>query len=45
MDTSILRHDLRSRNPRDRLRDPAFWAWLVVALLAILPVHAALAGG
>jgi len=45
MDTSILRHDLRFRNPHDRLRDPALWAWLVVALLAILPFHAALAGG
>jgi len=45
MDTPILRHDFRSRSPHDRFRDPALWAWLVVALLAILPVHAALAGG
>jgi hypothetical protein len=26
------------------LRDPALWAWLVVALLAILPARAVLAG-
>jgi hypothetical protein len=30
---------------RDLLRDPALWAWLVVALLAIFPAHAVLAGG
>lgn len=27
----------------DILRDPAVWAWVVVALLAILPARAALA--
>ena len=27
----------------DILRDPALWAWVVVALLAILPARAALA--
>lgn len=26
------------------VRDPALWAWLVVALLAILPARAVLAG-
>ena len=31
--------------PREVLRDPAFWAWIAVALLAILPARAALAGG
>lgn len=31
--------------PRELLRDPAVWAWLVVALLAILPARAVLAGG
>ena len=30
---------------RDILRDPALWAWLLVVLLAILPVRVALAGG
>jgi hypothetical protein len=33
-----------TRFPRELLRDPALWAWLVVALLAILPARAALAG-
>jgi hypothetical protein len=37
--TSSLRHS------RDFLRDPALWAWLIVALLAIFPAHAVLAGG
>ena len=32
-------------HPREVLRDPAFWAWIAVALLAILPARAALAGG
>jgi hypothetical protein len=29
---------------RELLRDPALWAWLAVALLAILPARAVLAG-
>jgi hypothetical protein len=32
------------RAARDLLRDPALWAWLAVALLAILPAHSVLAG-
>jgi hypothetical protein len=32
------------RHLRDLLRDPALWAWLIVALLAIFPAHAVLAG-
>lgn len=32
-----------SRRTRDLLRDPAIWAWLLVALLAIVPAHAAIA--
>jgi hypothetical protein len=36
---------LRSiRSPRDALRDPALWAWLAVALLAIIPARAVFAG-
>jgi hypothetical protein len=31
--------------PREKLRDPALWLWLIVALLAILPARAALVGG
>jgi len=30
--------------PREILRDPAVWAWIAVALLAIIPARAALAG-
>jgi hypothetical protein len=30
------------RRARDLLRDPAVWAWVVVALLAILPARDAL---
>jgi hypothetical protein len=30
--------------PREILRDPAVWAWLFVALLAILPARAVFAG-
>lgn len=30
--------------PREVLRDPAVWAWIAVALLAIIPARAALAG-
>ena len=30
---------------RELLRDPAVWVWLLVALLAILPARAVLAGG
>jgi hypothetical protein len=30
---------------REILRDPAVWAWIAVALLAIIPAGAALAGG
>ena len=33
-------HPIR-RNP-SRLADPALWAWLFVALLALLPARAAL---
>jgi hypothetical protein len=33
------------RAPRELLRDPALWAWLLVALLAIFPARAVLAGG
>ena len=29
---------------REMLRDPAVWAWIAVALLAILPARAVLAG-
>ncbi|HXR56571.1 MAG TPA: hypothetical protein VN858_07205 [Casimicrobiaceae bacterium] len=29
---------------REILRDPAVWAWIAVALLAILPARAVLAG-
>jgi len=29
--------------PREVLRDPAVWAWIAVALLAIIPARAALA--
>jgi hypothetical protein len=36
--------NIRMRSPRDILHDPALWAWLVVALLAILPARAVLAG-
>jgi len=31
-----------SRRRHPRLGDPALWAWLVVALLALLPARAAL---
>lgn len=31
-----------AQRPRATLRDPAVWAWLLVALLAIFPVKAAL---
>jgi hypothetical protein len=45
MDSSNLRHRANAaRHPRDLLRDPALWVWLLVALLAILPAKAALAG-
>lgn len=30
--------------PHEVLRDPAVWAWIAVALLAIIPARAALAG-
>jgi hypothetical protein len=30
------------RAPYDALRDPALWAWLIVALLAMIPARAAL---
>ncbi len=33
-----------SRNVRARLADPAVWAWMVVALLALLPLRAVIAG-
>jgi hypothetical protein len=32
----------RRKGPGEILRDPAVWAWLIVALLAILPARAAL---
>jgi hypothetical protein len=39
-----IRFPLRSiQSPRDVLRDPALWAWLAVALLAIIPARAVLA--
>jgi hypothetical protein len=45
MNSSELLRFHRFRNaPRELLRDPALWAWLVVALLAILPARAVLAG-
>jgi hypothetical protein len=28
----------------ERLRDPALWVWLIVALLALLPAKAVLVG-
>jgi hypothetical protein len=33
-----------SRSLRARLADPAVWAWMVVALLALLPLRAVVAG-
>jgi hypothetical protein len=33
-----------SRNLRARMADPAVWAWMVVALLALLPLRAVVAG-
>jgi hypothetical protein len=33
---------LRHRSPYDALRDPALWAWLIVALLAMIPARGAL---
>jgi hypothetical protein len=30
------------RSSHANLRDPALWAWLIVALLALLPARAAL---
>jgi len=33
-----------SRSLRARLADPAVWAWMVVALLALLPLRAVIAG-
>ena len=45
MKMSVLSHSLRFlRAPRELLRDPALWAWVMVALLAIFPARAALAG-
>jgi hypothetical protein len=45
MKSSRLPHFRRFLHaPRELLRDPALWAWLLVALLAILPAHAVLAG-
>jgi hypothetical protein len=32
-------------SPRDMLRDPALWAWIAVALLAIIPARSVIAGG
>jgi hypothetical protein len=43
----LKRIDIRTgmiHRPREILRDPAVWAWLFVALLAILPARAVLAG-
>jgi hypothetical protein len=31
-------------SPRDVLRDPALWAWIAVALLALIPARAVFAG-
>jgi hypothetical protein len=40
----INEHIGMTHRPREILRDPAVWAWLLVALLAILPARAVLAG-
>ena len=40
----INEHTGITLRPREILRDPAVWAWLLVALLAILPARAVLAG-
>jgi hypothetical protein len=32
-------------SPSDMLHDPALWAWIVVALLAIIPARTVIAGG
>jgi hypothetical protein len=44
MQASILHPDSPPppRRPHRMLRDPAVWAWLIVALLAIFPARAAL---
>lgn len=44
MNKSNINERIHLRAPRDILRDPALWAWLLVALLAILPARAVLAG-
>jgi hypothetical protein len=46
MDSSNTHHHRASaaRHPRDLLRDPALWVWLLVALLALLPAKAVLGG-
>jgi hypothetical protein len=42
MDSAIADPSIRSGRRHPRLRDPALWAWLIVALLALLPARAAL---
>jgi len=44
MQASILHPDSPQRPRREHrmLRDPALWAWLIVALLAMLPARAVL---
>ena len=43
--TRLVRPAHESVGACELLRDPALWAWLLVALLAILPARAVLAGG
>lgn len=38
-------HERTFRSPTDMLRDPALWAWIAVALLAIIPARIVIAGG
>jgi hypothetical protein len=45
MEISVHHRIPSLRHSRDLLRDPALWAWLIVALLAIFPAHAVIAGG
>jgi len=40
---TIAMQATRARPPRRRV-DPVLWVWIVVALMALLPLKAALAG-
>jgi hypothetical protein len=40
--TKDTRSAVHRRASHANLRDPALWAWLIVALLALLPARAAL---